>query len=77
MLEKEIERAGIPTAQICTIVPIAQTVRANRIVKAIAIPHPVGVLGKSKEEEENIRTMVVKHAIEAITSPVDTQLVIE
>ena len=76
MLEKEIERAGIPTAQICTIVPIAQTVRANRIVKAIAIPHPVGVLGKSKEEE-NIRTMVVKHAIEAITSPVDTQLVIE
>lgn len=77
MLAKEIERAGIPTAQICTILPIAQTVRANRIVKAIAIPHPVGVMGKTKEEEAAIRTRVVEHAMRAITSQVESQLVIE
>jgi len=39
---KELERAGLPTVHICTIVPISKTVGANRIVPAVAIPHPLG-----------------------------------
>ena len=39
---KEIERAGIPVVHICTVTPISMTVGANRIVPAIAIPHPLG-----------------------------------
>jgi len=34
---KELERAGLPTVHICTIVPISKTVGANRIVPAVAI----------------------------------------
>ena len=34
---KELERAGLPTVHICSIVPISKTVGANRIVPAIAI----------------------------------------
>ena len=39
---KEIERSGIPVVHLCTVVPISLTVGANRIVPAIAIPHPFG-----------------------------------
>ena len=39
---KEVERAGIPVVHICTVTPISMTVGANRIVPAIAIPHPLG-----------------------------------
>ena len=41
-MAKEIERAGIPVAHICSIITISQTVGANRIVPAVAIPHPLG-----------------------------------
>ena len=39
---KAIEAYGIPVVHIATVVPISQTVGANRIVPAIAIPHPLG-----------------------------------
>jgi betaine reductase len=41
-MAKEIERAGIPVAHVCSIITISQTVGANRIVPSIAIPHPLG-----------------------------------
>jgi len=49
---KELERAGLPTVHICTIVPISKTVGANRIVPAVAIPHPLGNPELSKEDEK-------------------------
>ena len=39
---KGIEATGIPVVHICTVTPISMTVGANRIVPAIAIPHPLG-----------------------------------
>lgn len=63
--------------QICTIVPIAQTVGANRIVKAVAIPHPVGAPGLPHEEESAIREEIVDKALHALQMNVDKQLVIE
>ncbi len=53
-MAKEIERAGIPTVHICTIVPISKTVGEIRIVPAIAIPHPLGNPKVSPEEEKGI-----------------------
>ena len=41
-MAKELERAGLPTAHVCSIVPISRTVGANRIVPSVAIPHPLG-----------------------------------
>ena len=52
---KEIERAGIPVVHVCTVTPISLTVGANRIVPAIAIPHPLGNPNETPEEEKKIR----------------------
>ena len=77
MLEKELERAGIPTVQICTILPIAQTVGANRIVKAVSIPHPVGAPDLPPEVEEKVRRVIVEKALQALQTAVETQLTLE
>ncbi len=74
---KEIERAGIPVVHICTVVPISLTVGANRIVPAIAIPHPLGNPALSAEEEKAIRRKLVEKAIMALETEVDTQTVFE
>jgi glycine reductase len=62
-MAKEIERAGILAAHICTIVPISQTVGANRIIPAVAIPHPLGDPTKSEEEEQHLRRSLVVKAL--------------
>lgn len=77
MLVKEIERVGIPAVQICTILPIAQTVGANRIVRAIAIPTPVGTPNLPAEEEKALRESIVSKAIRALETEVNGQLTIE
>ena len=59
---KAIEAYGIPVVHIATVVPISQTVGANRIVPAVAIPHPLGNPALTHEEEKEIRTkMYPKH----------------
>lgn len=65
-MAKEIDRAGIPVVQICTIVPIAQTVGANRIVKAEAIPWPVGKPNTSPEEERRTRKNIMSEALKSL-----------
>ena len=52
---KGIEAAGLPVVHICTVTPISLTVGANRIVPAIAIPHPLGNPALDKEEEYKLR----------------------
>ena len=74
---KEIERAGIPVVHICTVTPISMTVGANRIVPAIAIPHPLGNSALDKEEEKKLRRGIVEKALEALTTEVDGQKVFE
>jgi len=72
---KEIERAGIPAVHICTIVPISRTVGANRIVPAIAIPHPLGDPNKSPEEEKKLRRALVEKALQALETKIEGQTV--
>ena len=62
---KEIERAGIPVVHICTVTPISMTVGANRIVPAVAIPHPLGNPALDKEEEKKLRRQIVEKASES------------
>jgi len=76
-MAKEIERAGIPTVHICSIVPISKTVGANRIVPAIAIPHPLGDPSKSKEEEKALRRRLVEKALRALGTKIEGQKVFE
>jgi len=74
---KEIERAGIPVVHICTVVPISLTVGANRIVPAVAIPHPLGNPVLSPEEEKKLRRKIVERALEALQTEVEDQTVFE
>ena len=74
---KEIERAGIPVVHIATVVPISLTVGANRIVPAIAIPHPLGNPALTMEEEKEIRRHILTKALTALETPVTEQTVFE
>jgi len=74
---KEIERAGIPVVHICTVTPISITVGANRIVPAIAIPHPLGNPKMSPQEEKEVRTKIVETSLQALATPVDGQTIFE
>ncbi len=74
---KEIERAGIPVVHICTVTPISMTVGANRIVPAIAIPHPLGNPALDHEEEKKLRRHIVEKALTALTTEVDSQTIFD
>lgn len=74
---KEIERAGIPVVHICTVTPISMTVGANRIVPAIAIPHPLGNPAITMDEEKAIRRNILDKALTALTTEVTGQTIFE
>ena len=74
---KEIERAGIPVVHVCTVTPISMTVGANRIVPAIAIPHPLGNPALDATEEKKLRRGLVEKALRALQTEVDGQTVFE
>ena len=74
---KEVERAGIPVVHICTVTPISMTVGANRIVPAIAIPHPLGNPALDPDEEKALRRKIVEKALTALTTEVDGQTIFE
>lgn len=62
---------------ICTVTPISMTVGANRIVPAIAIPHPLGNPSLDKEEEKALRRKIVEKALMALTTEIDGQTIFE
>ena len=74
---KELERAGLPTAHVCSIVPISQTVGANRIVPSVAIPHPLGDPQLSPEAERRLRRRLLESALRALATEVQDQQVFE
>lgn len=73
---KELEDiVDIPTVHICTITPISKTVGANRIVPAVAIPHPLGNPDLEEAEEFALRKRIVDEALTALTTEVNEQTV--
>ena len=74
---KEIERAGIPVVHVCTVTPISMTVGANRIVPAVAIPHPLGNPSLSPQDEKQLRRKILTTALDALSTEVDGQTIFE
>jgi len=72
---KAIERHGIPAVHICSIIPISQTVGANRIVPSVAIPYPMGNPEVDLEEEREIRRQLVLRALKAVSTEIEEQTV--
>ena len=65
----------MPVVHIVTVVPISVTVGANRIVPAVAIPHPLGNPKMSKEEEKLMRREMVEKALNTLTTDISEQTV--
>ncbi len=76
-MAKEIDRVGLPVAHVATIVPISLTVGANRIVPAIAIPHPLGDPRLPSDEERELRLNLVRKALQALQTEVESQTVFD
>ena len=72
---KELERAGIPATLISSLVSIAQSVGANRIVPGLGIPHPLGDPRLGPEEQIKMRRGLVERALKALTTPLREQQV--
>lgn len=72
---KGIEQSGLPVVHICTVTPISLTVGANRIVPAIAIPHPLGNPALDADEEKKLRRSIVEKALDALKTEVSEQTV--
>ena len=62
---------------VASIVPISLTVGANRIVPAVAIPHPLGNPELPEDEERKLRLNLVKKALRALQVEVEKQTVFE
>lgn len=74
---KAIEATGIPVVHIATVVPISQTVGANRIVPAVAIPFPLGNPALDPAEEKKLRREIVMKAIRALQTEISEQTVFD
>ena len=53
------------------------TVGANRIVPAIAIPHPLGDPSLTLEEEKEIRRKILNTALKALSTEVTEQTIFD
>ena len=65
----------MPVVHIATVVPISKTVGANRIVPAVAIPHPLGNPKLDKAEEMLVRRNLVEKALAALETQIEDQTV--
>lgn len=75
---KAIEKQGIPVVHICTVTPISLTVGANRIVPAVAIPHPLGDPRlNDMAEEKKLRRHLVEKSLKALETEVSEQTIFE
>jgi len=70
VISKELEKSGLPVALISAMFPVAQQVRANRIVKGVSIPHPCGDPRLPKDLDARLRREIIETALRALESEV-------
>jgi glycine reductase complex component B subunit gamma len=61
-----LEKAGIPTVQITSAMPIAKMVGSNRLVLGNGIVHVVGDAKLSADQEKEVRRQLVQKALNAL-----------
>ncbi len=74
---KELERAGIPTAQICTMVNVALGIGSIRVVPSRSVLYPTGDPNLTPAEEHKLRLQLVKNALESVQTDLEQPLVFE
>ena len=66
-MAKEIERAGIPTVQICTMTQVATGIGSPRIVLGQSVLHPTGDPSLTPDAERAARRAVIVQALNALS----------
>jgi len=61
-----LEKAGIPTVQITSALPVAKMIGANRLVLGNGIVHVVGDANVSADEEKKLRRQLIEKALDAL-----------
>ena len=65
----------MPVVHMASIVPISQSVGANRIIPTVASPYPLGNPTLSPAEEKKLRRGLVEKALKALETDVTEQTV--
>jgi len=69
-MSKELEKAGLTVAIVSAMFPVAEQVKAHRIVKGVSIPHPCGDPSLSPELDARLRREIVQTALKALATEV-------
>ncbi len=69
-----MEKAGIPTAHVTTMTPVALMVGSNRIIPGSGICYPVGNIDLDPKVEKALRRAIVEKALEALQTEVQEQM---
>jgi len=73
----ELERAGIPTAHVSTMTPVALMVGSNRVITGSGIVHPVGNVDLDSKAEKKLRRAIVERALEVLQAKLTEQKLFE
>jgi len=73
VISKELERNGIPTAQITTMTPIAMMIGSNRVIPGGGIVHPTGNADLDLNEEKRMRKNLILKALKALEEKLEAQ----
>lgn len=65
-MTNEIERVGIPVAQIAAVVDIAKSINVPRLLRGFAITCPVGIPTLGNDDEKASRRKFVEKALELL-----------
>lgn len=77
MITRELERVGIPVAQVCTVINVALESGANRVVPSQSVLYPTGDPSLEAEAELVLRQNLINQSIEAVRAEVEEPSVIE
>lgn len=72
MLQKEIEKVGIPAVLVTALPPAARVLNASRIVEGVRVTNPLGDPDASSAAVERaIRRDIVERCMQALTRAVE------
>ena len=69
-MAREIERAGIPVAHICTMINVAKGMGSNRMITSRSVLYPVGDPELSISGECRLRDEILKKALQALQTEI-------
>lgn len=76
-MSAELERAGLPTAVISALGPVALELGANRVVRGVKIPHPCGDPTLEPGQDHALRVGLVRGALRALSTKLDQARIFE